>query len=115
MKDKIRIIGYGMIPGILSVIAINTGLSIIDGTLIILENVCKVTEGKLPFNCIGQLSLVPTIATIWTLVITLKRVSDTKDVNLGFMKISGFLAGVLLYALGFAIGAYLTFQAYSLL
>jgi len=115
MSDKLKIIGYGMIPGILSTIAVQTGLSIIDGTLVVLENLCKVTEGALPFNCIGTLSIVPTIVTIFTLVMILKRAASINDINLGIFKINGFLIGLFLYALGFVIGGFLTLRLYSLI
>ena len=97
---ELRIIIEGIIAGILSGIAIETGISVDEGSLsvMILDNFCKATEGiNNSFNCFGFVTLLGMMAFVITVVSIFFEVTRVDDWRLGLVHYGfGFFVGVIL-------------------
>jgi len=99
---EIEIIIMGFLGGIITGITIKTGVSIDrnDWSIMILNEVCKVTERGIPFNCnvfIIATSLVVAVLaffSVWEKIVKIKK-------NI----IPGIVIGLMLYCIGVILAA----------
>jgi len=97
---ELRIIIEGIIAGILSGIAIETGISVDEGSLsvMILGTFCQATEGiNNSFNCWGFVSLLGMTAFVITVISIFSEVTRVDDWRVGVsLYVVGFFMGVIL-------------------
>ncbi|MFH1174174.1 MAG: hypothetical protein V1725_03520 [archaeon] len=106
IPDKIAIIISGFFGGILPGIAIKTGVSVDpnDWAIMILKQVCHVTQEGIPFNCYALVTFFALFFAVIAFLPVLEKAIRIKSIQIGKYIIPGFVVGLILYGVGFLFG-----------
>ena len=106
LKDEIEIIIAGFFGGIVPGIGIKTGVSLdrSDWSIMILKEVCSITEGDIHFNCYLLVTCISLLAAFFAFLPVWKKARKIRNLRVINRKIPGFLVGLLLYCIGFISG-----------
>ena len=106
LQDEIKIIIAGFFGGIVPGIGIKTGVSLdrSDWSIMILKEVCSITEGDIHFNCYLLVTCISLLAAFFAFLPVWKKARKIRNLRIVNLKIPGFLAGLSLYFIGFIFG-----------
>jgi len=106
IPKKIGIILAGFFGGILPGIVIKTGVSLDpnDWSIMVLKEVCQVTESGIPFNCYVLVTLISLFVVCLAFLPVWEKAVKIKDIRIKNKIIPGFVLGLALYGVGFLLG-----------
>ena len=100
MSAEKRIFVEGFSSGILSGIAIKTGISVDEGSIMtmVMKSFCQATEGiQSSFNCWEFVSVIYILALLGSGIAIYEAVTNADDWKIGaFIYVVGFIIGLLL-------------------
>ncbi|HJH26675.1 MAG TPA: hypothetical protein C5S37_07850 [Methanophagales archaeon] len=100
MSAEKRILGEGFSAGILAGIAVKTGVSVDEGSILtmVMKAFCQATEGmQSQFNCWGFVALIACLLFVASIVAVFEIINNADDWRIGVAIYgTGFLAGFLL-------------------
>ena len=108
IPDEISIMISGFFGGILPGIAIKTGVSADPNSwaIMILKQICQVTQGGIPFNCYLIVTIFSLFLAFMAFLPVWEKARQIESIHIKDKVIPGFAIGLILYGVGFLFGVF---------